>query len=288
MKIFYLVGLVLIVWVVISCVSNLVEGYNNKYVNIDFPVEKINLKFINNNIVKEIKYCTNKENKFKKLVLELIKNKDIKNNIIDCGAYYGDNSLPWAKIYNGIIYAFEPSVIKCKYIEEISKLNDIDNLKIINYGLSDKNESININNINSHNNNYIEIKKSKYDSSIKEKFIKLDELYLDNIVNNVDFMHFDVEGYEDKVLIGSKKIIKDLNPIITVEIHPHYPEMGDSISILKILNDYNYKCFIINEICGTISTCRNLICIHRDRKLNTNINDLTEVNYNNVNDLIKK
>lgn len=285
----YFVGFgILFVFVILCFTYKLVEKYN-EYVDIDFPVEKVNLKFMNNDTVKEIKYCAKKEIKFKKLIMDFIKNKDINNNIIDCGAYYGDNSLAWAKIHNGIIYAFEPSRVKCNYIDETCKLNNIKNLKTINYGLSDNNEVINITNPNSHNNNnYIKIKNSNYDSSIKEKFIKLDDLYNNNEVTNVDFMHFDVEGYEDKVLIGSKKIIEDLKPIISVEIHPHYPEMGDSISVLKVLNDLQYKCFIIDEICGTISTCRNLICIHKDRKLNTNINNLVEINYTNVNNLIKK
>ena len=68
--------------------TKVIEKYN-EYIDINFPVEKINLKFINNDIVKEIKYCAKKEIKFKQLILELIKNKDINNNIIDCGAYYG-------------------------------------------------------------------------------------------------------------------------------------------------------------------------------------------------------
>ena len=64
--------------------------------------------------------------------------------------------------------------------------------------------------------------------------------------------------------------------------------MGDSIKVLKVLSDLQYKCFIIDEICGTISTCRNLICIHKDIKLNTDISNLVEINYINVNNLIKK
>jgi FkbM family methyltransferase len=280
--------IVFIITLTIFCTSKLVEKYNDEYIDINFPVEKIKLKFMNNDIVNQINYCVNKEKKFKQLILDLIKNKDINNNIIDCGAYYGDNSLPWAKVYNSTVYAFEPTLLKCEYIDKVCKLNNIKNLEIINYGLSDKNEVINIIDPKNHNNNYIGIKNANYNSGIKEKFVKLDDLYSNNVVKNVDFMHFDVEGYEDKVLIGSKKIINDLKPIISVEIHPHYPYMGDSVFVLKILDELQYKCFIIDEICGGISTCRNLICIHKDRKLNTNISDLVEVNYNNVNNLIKK
>jgi FkbM family methyltransferase len=293
MKLEYIIGIGILIFLSII-LYNLFKAENkgkvkDNYIDIKFPTENIDLKFENdNNIIDTIKYCINKEIKLKKLVIDFITNKDIKNNIIDCGAYYGDNSLSWAKIYKGIVYAFEPSLNKCNYIERTSKINNINNLKIINYGLSDKEEIINIIDPNNHNNNYIGIKNANYDSNIKEKFVQLDQLYNNKTVEKVDFMHFDVEGYEDKVLIGSKKIINDLKPIITVEIHPHYPDMGDSVSVLKILNEMEYKCYIIDEICGDINTCRNILCIHKNRKLNTDISNLIEVNYQNVNNLIKK
>ena len=41
---------------------------------------------------------------------------DKNKNIIDLGAWIGDNSIPWAKNIDGIVYAIDPSKENCKYI----------------------------------------------------------------------------------------------------------------------------------------------------------------------------
>jgi hypothetical protein len=47
----------------------------------------------------------NHEVMFRRINTYLIKNKIIKNNIIDLGAWIGDNSIPWAKNIDGTVYA---------------------------------------------------------------------------------------------------------------------------------------------------------------------------------------
>lgn len=264
---------------------------NNQITNSDdsiyFPVENVTIegdKTLSPQYFNYLKNYTEKESKFRNLFLNLLKSGDIKKNIIDCGAYIGDNSLVWAKMQNNIIYAFEPSLKKCNFIKDMCTLNNIKNIKIINYGLSDKNETINISD-NSENVNYIVGKNS---GKIQENFTTLDELYSKKIIENVDFFHLDVEGFEDKALNGSKKILSELRPILTVEIHPHYIELGDSVEVLKIIDSFKYNCYIIPECCGDVSTCRNILCVPVERKLNYSIDDFQKVNYLNINDLVKK
>ncbi|MBC8435906.1 MAG: FkbM family methyltransferase, partial [Proteobacteria bacterium] len=37
-------------------------------------------------------------------------------------------------------------------------------------------------------------------------------------LDNVDFIKIDVDGFEDKVLIGAKRTIKKFNPVINIEM----------------------------------------------------------------------
>ena len=71
------------------------------------------------------------ESLFRNITKYLIKNKLIKGNIIDLGAWIGDNAAPWAKMQRNTIYAIDPSVDNCKYITAISRLNNLDNLRVI-------------------------------------------------------------------------------------------------------------------------------------------------------------
>ena len=261
-------------------------GLSTNSKKIYFPIEKLHIKVdetISSTYYNYLKNHTTKESLFRKLVLDLVKSGDIKNNIIDCGAYIGDNCIAWGMIMtNSIIYAFEPSKKKCNFIENTCLLNNIKNVKVVNYGLSDKDEVIKVPD-DSENFNY----NVKTEGNIEENFTTLDKLYNDKIIENVDFFHLDVEGFEDKVLNGSVKILNELRPILTVEIHPHYIELGDAVKVLQILEYLKYNCYIIPECCGDVKTCRNIFCVPFEKRLFYKF-DFQQVNYTNVNDIVEK
>ena len=151
--------------------------------------------------------------------------------IIDCGAHIGDGSVSIAhalKYYNRediIVYAIDPSKYKCEFIEFIKSKNNLNNLIILNYGLS---------NINSE---YKTLKQSgentgawdwvQYNTTdtnnIEDvnninKFIKLDDLIKDNIIKHkIGIIHLDVEGMEKEALIGGIETITLHKPYISIE-----------------------------------------------------------------------
>jgi tRNA G37 N-methylase Trm5 len=85
-----------------------------------------------------------KEKIFRKLIIFLINTNiiDKNKNFIDLGAWWGDNTIPWAKNINGIIYAIDPSKENVEYINKNKKLNNLNNIIIINSAISDKDEYI--------------------------------------------------------------------------------------------------------------------------------------------------
>jgi FkbM family methyltransferase len=214
----------------------------------------------------------NKEKYFRLIITYLINNSVIKNNIIDLGAWIGDNSIPWSKNIKDIIYAIEPSIDNCNYINELCSINNINNVKVLNFAISDKNEKLFTNDSLLH---------STFNNNGNGKnvvnAVSLDYLYEEKKIDNIGFIHLDVEGMENKVINGSYNIINTFNPVIAFEQHLNTDNYTDLINILK---NKNYKVFLINEILeGNKEDCRNFIAfplnIYNDElihNINNNIN----------------
>lgn len=222
---------------------------------------------------------TNKEVYFRKITTYLINNKIIDNNIIDTGAWIGDNSIPWAMNIKNIVYAIDPSSENCKYINDMKEYNNINNIIILQTALSNNIEHLTTNDDMSH----CSFVYNNPGTSGKYKVIStsLDILYKEKKIDNIGYIHLDVEGMEYKVLLGSIEIIKDFRPIIAYEQHI---ETEDINIIISFLTKNNYKVFLINEILpGCHLDCRNFIAFPLEKYDNS----IKEYINNNIrNDLI--
>jgi len=156
----------------------------------------------------------------------------LNSGIIDCGAHIGDGSIAIShalKYYNRediIIYAIDPSKYKCDFIEFIKSKNNLNNLIVLNYGLSNINTEYKTLKQSGNNtggwewvaNDTSSSTPSKDDMNNINKFIKLDDLIKDNIIkHNIAIIHLDVEGMEKEALIGGKETIEKYKPYISIE-----------------------------------------------------------------------
>ena len=153
--------------------------------------------------------------------------------IIDCGAHIGDLSIPIACALRDIgrediyVYAIEPSLEKCNFINYYFILNKLSNLIVINNGLSnifDKKCSAD----NKYNSgNIINTGSTKWYNNDSHKignkteciyFTTINDLIINNTIKHrIGLLHLDVEGDEYNVLQG----IKNYNTIkyISCEIN---------------------------------------------------------------------
>lgn len=198
----------------------------------------------------------NCEKYFRLLVKYLydIKVIDKNKNIIDLGAWIGDNSIPWAINTKGVIYAIDPSDENINFIKELKYLNNIANVETIKKCISDKTECVYTNN---------DMKHAEFTTDAnginKITTVTLDSLFENNTISNVGFIHLDVEGFEHKVLSGCLKIIEKYRPFIVWENHL---DTDDYSKTAKLLEDFEYKSYIINESFPHCRpTCRNFISI---------------------------
>ena len=149
----------------------------------------------------------------------LIMDKD--KCIIDAGGHIGDGAVAFAHTLREIgredifVYAIEPEKYKCDFIEKIKELNKLENLVVINCGLSDKEGTY----------KKIEVKGKNTGSTNFEEgdgfnFTTLDNLKKDGIItHDVGIIHYDLEGMEQIALDGSLNILKTDKPYLSCENH---------------------------------------------------------------------
>ena len=188
----------------------------------------------------------------KKHIIEHAIHLPMNYGIIDCGAHIGDGTIPIADalIKHGRsdikIYAIDPSPDKCKYIETIAKINNLPNIQVIQYGLSntdgdtyshaiDENLGTNTGGTKWHSTS--EPEKIEQNQEII-KFIKLDTLVSNRVIDrNIGYIHFDVEGMEPQAILGGINLFARDKPIFSGETHT--PE--HTRDILGILSPLGYK-----------------------------------------------
>jgi len=83
-------------------------------------------------------------------------------------------------------------------------------------------------------------------------------------INNVNYIHLDVESFEHKVLIGAELLIDKYKPMIIWE---HHLSESDTKLIIEFLKQKGYCTFLINErFPHCRPDCRNFISTQVDKK----------------------
>jgi len=169
---------------------------------------------------------------------------------IDVGANLGHYSLLVGSISNSDVISFEPDKKTFLKLKKNIELNKLDNIKIYNLGLGDKNEDLFLKSMRNNGHNYI----VKSDSGHEK--IKITQLNQLDIKTMPSLIKIDVEGYEKKVLQGATKILKNqkLNAMI-IEISHHCERYQDTINdILKLINEYGFKAYDYNPFSRQLTT----------------------------------
>jgi len=220
------------------------------------------ISLINHQFSNDMSRRDNHEVLFRRINTYLLNNNiiNINKNIIDLGSWIGDNSIPWSKNIKGKVYAIDPSPINLSFINETCILNNIHNVSTLEYAISNLNELLSTN----EDINHCSFVYGGVGTQGRNKVnaVSLDYLYEKNIIENIGYIHLDVEGMEFKVLQGSSNILDKEKPIITFEQHLEIDNYNDISSYLK---GKNYHVFLIDEILnGCRHDCRNSIAFHNE------------------------
>lgn len=203
---------------------------------------------------------------FRKINTYLILQKIISRNIIDLGAWIGDNALPWAKNISDIVYAIDPSSENCFFMRAMCAKNNISNVKIMQVAISNKNETLITATSTIDHCTFVPWKWGEvYSSETPTTHVSatyLDYLYEKNVIKNIGYIHLDVEGMEYEVLQGSSNLIDECRPIVAYEQHL---ELDNCMVIPAFLREKNYMIFLVDEILPDCRTdCRNFFAFPKE------------------------
>ena len=203
-----------------------------KFIKIKNPIDNTDMLWEESDFVKNNYPNYDYDIQEKQKIFEYCKNNKYNYGVIDVGAHIGDLAITLALALSNIdrkdiiVYAIEPSSEKCSFIEKMSLINSVSNIKILNYGLSDSNKILghekrdNIEKNTGGQKWNIEKKNIFSNSTIEEEsnlFISADELFKKGDIGDIGVYHIDVEGHEINVLKGSRNLINICKPVLFIE-----------------------------------------------------------------------
>ncbi len=178
---------------------------------------------------------------------------------LDVGAATGAMSIPYAvsKFADIRIAAFEPSRRARGYLEATVARNNIENVQIMPFAVSNEVGSFNFIELPEDTTGDIpflpEVSRLSVTNEVLayegQQSFNVDVTTLDAQIELLEFakaknivIKIDVEGFEDKVLLGAHETLTRYKPFLSIDIHVHpgKQELTD-IACIEILNRYGYK-----------------------------------------------
>lgn len=162
--------------------------------------------------------------------------QSIGGNVILGGAGFGD-FLPALKSCNRL-FAFEPNPLMHRCALETTVLNKLTNVSLYKSALGERNCRSSLKHIDEEG---LEMgPRSEIGQGIRIDMIKLDGF----LVEKIDLIHLDLEGYEFEALKGAKELIERDKPIIILEIDARAVDYNN---FMKSINYEPYKQLIYNS-----------------------------------------
>jgi len=155
--------------------------------------------------------------------------------IFDVGANVGDNVLAWAPVA-GHLHAFEPfGPIRARLTQNVTE-NNLSNVEIHSFGLSNTNEIVRFlapSNENGGTGRVADASTQTGEAPLIEIEVRTGDDFVDELPGRqADFIKIDVEGHEPEVLLGLSQTIRRSRPIIMMELN------GDASYLADIVQDY--------------------------------------------------
>jgi len=135
---------------------------------------------------------------------------------IDCGSNYGWHAMYASKIFNKV-HSFEPQKIIYDMQHDSIKLNNISNITLHNCVVGNEYKIVYLPELDySLDMNMGDTSLSEYKTSIR-----IDQIKLDDLEDDISVIKIDVQGYEKFVIEGASQHLKTTRPFIIIEIEEH-------------------------------------------------------------------
>jgi FkbM family methyltransferase len=169
-----------------------------------------------------------------KLFTEIIKPGSV---VYDLGANNGLHSLLFANLVGakGRVFSFEPLKSNCDEIAENLRLNNIQNVEIVNAAVGDSNGEVTFHLGHHDKQGSLVGIGLETGREVKVKMITLDG-FIANGNPAPDFIKIDIEGAESLALQGLSGKINEVKPLLYIELHT--PEQDAKVGAFLLKNNY--------------------------------------------------
>ena len=157
----------------------------------------------------------------------------------DVGSHVGYYTCRMAKLYRHV-YAFEPNPETRENLQRNISLNNLDNVTVYPYALGDKEEVKKL--------HMASASSTLLDGYPSWGTVDVEVKRMDTLIDTVDVVKIDVEGYELNVLRGMKRIIDTCKPSLVIEHHEfRFYRINTYPVIRKMLTDMGYVMIFLSE-----------------------------------------
>ncbi|MCL1998438.1 MAG: FkbM family methyltransferase [Turicibacter sp.] len=163
------------------------------------------------------------------------------DTVLDLGAWIGDFSA-YAGKKGARVYAFEPMEATRHILEQTVQLNSNSEIKIVPFGVGDKNEVVEFYHYKGHtaSSTFSAINANITNSVVKQQIVRLDDWIISENVKKVDFIKADIEGFEPNMLRGATNILKYHKPILSLCTYHNPTDFQEMRQIILAANE-EYK-----------------------------------------------
>ena len=166
------------------------------------------------------------------------------SHIIEVGAHIGTHTVPFSKLTDGIVFAFEMQRLVSQILNTNVVLNGCPNVMIYNEIVSDQNGHAKLADVffdGEANTGNVKVQKALHENGYPVRVTTLDHKFQE--LSDVDLIKVDVEAYEVPVLKGALKTIQKNKPVIVTEYHTVKTEYtnGNQQEIKDLIPDYEWK-----------------------------------------------
>ncbi|MGY5142912.1 MAG: FkbM family methyltransferase [Candidatus Nitrosopumilus sp. bin_32a] len=147
----------------------------------------------------------------------------------------------------GKIIAIEPSPLNFKYLQKNVELQEKSNIELYNFACGDKDGEINFSVSNRSNWSRVvsdDLVDAPPDAIIETVTIpikKIDSFIDEKLIDKLDFVRMDVEGYEKNILQGMKQSLQKFKPLIQLEMHLFIMGEDATGSLFDFFSDLGYR-----------------------------------------------
>lgn len=171
------------------------------------------------------------------------------SNVIVGGAYIGDHVAFIARVLQGTVHAFEPSLHSFARLKHHLEINNLDNVVAHRLGLWDRSDvALQLQGDLGLGSSVPTPVATDRDDAFKS--VSIDDYARSQSLNRISLIMLDTEGGEENALLGAREIINRDSPNIVFEIHRNFVDWSDGLentSVVSLLADQGYDVFAIRD-----------------------------------------